>query len=234
MSAEDSAVFEGVEKVTLDGGSAELVSSDALAKATAAIDEAQASKASHDAMARVLRLDGYDGKLELASGSHFEVTVNGATVNGSLGNGRLIAPQIDVSCVAAKPAVTPKPPAVPKPFLVELVKDVFGVLLFTLFYFAVFALFTRDKALDYWSLQTVLGAGTYHGYSGRMSVSTFLALCATCITILFREGDAEIQTSDFAKLGVFLVIMIVGRLLRDYVDSFKRDGWRGLKNRLGR
>jgi len=232
--------YEGVQKLIIEGGNVELGIGPEL---TDAVDApgGSAEQVVHDEDRDTLTLRDLDGRVDLPAAASIEIEIRSGAVRGEVRSGRLSVGDVDVAIAGGPPI-----PLGLGPKTVDAVSrwglDLLGVLGFSVFYWIVFAvpskLFNYNPT-DFWSLQFVLGAGTYYGYTGRPFVSSVIALLAIFAKIQGREIEAEalsqkVKTVDVVKLGLYLAIMAAGKVLRDYIDSFRREGWIGLKNRWRR
>jgi len=230
--------YEGVTKLIIDGGKIELAAkSDLHDVVETSIDSEQ--HATYDAEEHTLTVKEAEGRVEFPADAPIDVEVRSAVVRGELKSGRLTVGDVDVRLVGGPPlAFGPKTLAVAS----ALGLDLLGVLGFSVFYWVVFALIGKGfkfDPMDYWSVELVLGAGTYYGYTGHAFVSTVIALLAIFARIQGREAEAaelsrRVKTVDVLKLALYLGIMAAGKVLRDYIDSFRREGWIGLRNRWRR
>ncbi len=244
--SDDQVKFTDVESLVLKGCNVELVVCDDL-PGTILVDAAQASKAAEDRASKSVTLTGYEGKVALSMRGHVNIRANDSEVTGTLLDGRITAGGIDVSCEAPEHVIGGVTPSVP-PVMVGWALDTVAVLVFTAFYVLIFALLCKvfggnpvSEAKISWAI--VLGAGTYFGYTGHSIAATVMAIAAVLVYMYSRgHQGAEAPTTlsdyvavvDFIKIGVFLGIMLLGKLLRDYIESYKRAGWAGLKNRMKR
>jgi len=234
--------YHNIETVELKGCNVELAMSQEAA-GTVAIDPEQESGASEDQVAKKVVLTGYHGRVALSLRGHVEIYAQNSEIKGTLVDGHVVADGIDLKCEAPAEAVEGAAPSVP-PVVVGWCIDAVGVAFATGFYVLIFALLSNVinfEPLDpnplSWAI--VLGAGTYFGYTGHSIASVVLAAIAVGWTMVLRaEGRTEpgmgryVDFADFIKMGVFLGIMILGKLLRDYIDSYRRSGWAGLRNRM--
>lgn len=236
--------YHNIETVELKGCNVELVVSQEAA-GTMAIDPEQESGASEDQVAKKVVLTGYSGRVALSLRGHVEIYAQNSEIRGTLVDGHVVANGIDLKCEAPAQDVDGVTTSVP-PVVVGWALDVVGVLVFTAFYVLIFALFCKliggnpvSEASLSWAV--VLGAGTYFGYTGHSTAAIAMAIFAVGIYMYSRThqegGDPEslsdyVRTVDFIKVGVFLGIMILGKLLRDYIESYRRSGWAGLRNRM--
>ena len=236
--------YPNIEALALEGGEVELLASDDPA-GTVAIDPEQEATATEDRPARKLTLKGYCGQVAVSMWGHIEVSAEGGQLSGTLVDGHVTAEGIDLRCELAKETPQERRP-VPS-FVMGLAIDAFGVFVFTAFYVLVFAVgskLIRFDPLSHWwlSLEVVLGAGTYFGYSGHSIAAVVLAVLAVAVEMYCRTFGKEemaglrdwVAMWDIIKLGIFFGIMLMGKMLRDYVESYRRAGWSGLRNRLGR
>lgn len=236
--------YANVETLVLEGGEVELVVSDDPA-GTVAIDPEQEMAAVEDRPARKVTLTGYNGQVALSGWGHVEVSAKDAQLSGTLVDGHVTAEGIDLRCELARETAQERRPV--PPFVMGLAIDAFGVFVFTAFYVLVFAVgskLIRFDPLSHWwlSLEVVLGAGTYFGYSGHSISAVVLAVLAVAVEMYCRTSGKKgvavlrdwVAMGDIIKLGIFFGIMLMGKMLRDYVESYRRAGWSGLRNRLGR
>ena len=235
--------YHNIETVELKGCKVELVVSQEAA-GTVGIDPEQESGATEDQVAKKVVLTGYNGRVSLSLRGHVEVYAQNSEIRGTLVDGHVVANGIDLKCEA--PAEAVEGTASVPPVVVGWCIDVVGVAFATGFYVLIFALISKAISFEplapgplSWAI--VLGAGTYFGYTGHSVASVVLAAIAVGWTMVLRaEGRTEpgmgryVDFADFIKMGVFLGIMILGKLLRDYIESYKCSGWAGLRNRMRR
>ncbi len=244
--SDDQMKYTGIETLVFRGCDVELVAC-AEPAGSILIDAPQAVKVTEDLPSKTLTFDGYEGKVAVSMRGHVDIRAEDSTVKGVLLDGRLTAGNIDITCEPPSEAVGAASASVP-PVFVGWAIDVVGVLVFAGFYVFIFALLCKvfggnpvSEGKLSWAL--VLGAGTYFGYTGHSVAAAVLAILSILTYMYYRAHEASeapkslsdyVAFGDFVKIGVFLGIMLLGKLLRDYIESYKRGGWTGLRNRLRR
>lgn len=235
-----------VETLELKGSKVELAVSDEAA-GTIGVDARQESAVVEDRSARKLTLTGYTGRVALSMWGHVEIYGENSQISGVLVDGHIKADGVDLKCEALREGGPAGQRPVP-PFLAGLATDAFGVFVATSFYVLCFAVVSKvigfDPLSSWWlSLEVVLGAGTYFGYSGHSVAATVIAVAAIAGEMYNRtRGLAEapcglggcVAMFDIIKLGIFFGIMVAGKIVRDYVESYSRRGWAGLRRKLSR
>lgn len=224
--------INGVVRLVLRGGAIEFQPARDLVRAVR-FEEEKATEVEHLAESHVLTLKGYLGKVQIPEKTPLQIVVEDAQITGTIGAGGLKVGDVDVTVkqVAGGGGLIPHTRL---EHIVCLIKDVVGIVGATV----IFCMLFMSVGLaykDYIAWEVVLGAGAYFGFSGRWLVSLLIAIGAIVMHIVQSpEGAKEWKVFGKAlvKLVVYLLIMGVGKWIRDYLDRYIRGGYTGMKNKV--
>jgi hypothetical protein len=196
-------------------------------------DDEQADSVSDQGEGEVV-FDGYSGPLRIPESAAVTLRVEDARVSGRFCRGRIDADNILLDVVASGTAAAEEEPRTRAAQAVAILKDLVGIAGSIAIFWMIFRAvpFFKDPN-EYFVWQVVLGSGAYYGFSGRWISSLVIAVLAIVAGIVDSDVQGwRLYAYALVKLAVFLAIMGGGKWLRDYLERFSREGYRGMKNRF--